>query len=276
MKLSCLPVSMFSEFLTGKLDIAKWGAMARDVGYDGFDISCMFVKNHTATYLDEVRKGIAGAGIPLVMVTGYPDFTHPDAGQREREAAYLENDMALTAQLGGKYLRVLAGQNHPELSREQGIKFAVEGLRKAGKAAERHGVTLVYENHAKPGAWHYIDFSFPPDIFLAVLDGIRDTPVMVNFDTGNATAEYAEPGQEVKLLERIGDKLATIHVADMKAAGVFQPVLVGTGATPFGEIFGYLKRKGFDGWLCIEEAGNMGMDGVKRAHDNVRNAWEKA
>ncbi|MCL2001071.1 MAG: sugar phosphate isomerase/epimerase [Planctomycetes bacterium] len=276
MKLSCLPVSMFSDFFTGELDIPKWGTLARNVGFDGFDISCMFVKYHTAVYLDELRKGITEAGIPLVMVTGYPDFTHPDPAQREREAAYLENDMALTAQLGGKYLRVLAGQNHPEINRAEGVRLAIAGLRQAAAAASRHGITLVYENHAKPGAWHYIDFSFPPELFLEILDGIRDTEVMVNFDTGNATAEYADPRQEVKLLEKIGDKLATVHVSDMKAPGVFQPVLVGSGVTPLGEIFACLKEKGFADWLCIEEVSGMGMEGVKKAHDNVRNAWEKA
>lgn len=276
MKLSCLPVSLFAEFAQDRLDIPKWAALARDVGFDGFDISCMFVKNHTATHLDELRKQIDAVGIPLVMMTGYPDFTNPDPQQRLREAAYLENDMALTAQLGGKYLRVLAGQNHPGLDRKQGVALAVEGLRRAAAAAERHGVVLTYENHAKPGAWHYIDFSFPPEIFLDVFNGIRDTSVMVNFDTGNATAECAAPHGEVDLLAKVVDKVATIHVADMKERGKFLPTLVGTGATPFGEIFGFLKKHGFDGWLCIEEAGGMGMDGVKKAHDFVRNAWEKA
>ena len=273
MKLSCLPVSIFSDFATDKLDIGKWGEAARDIGFDGFDISTLFIKNHTPTYLDETKKRIAAAGIPLVMVTTYPDFTHPDAKQRAREAVYLERDMAVTAELGGRYLRVLAGQAHPGVERKRGVDLAVEGLRKAAVAAEKHGVTLVYENHDKPGAWHYIDFSFPPDIFLDVYKGIKDTSIRVNFDTGNATAESAQPGDEVKLLSKVIDSVATLHVCDMKERGKFSPTLVGTGVTPLADIFSFVKKKGFDGWFCIEEAGGMGMDGVRKAHAHVRAVW---
>ena len=276
MRLSCLPVSIFGMFTDGELDIGKWAVIARDTGFDGFDISTMFIKNHTPTYLDEVKRRIGDAGLPLVMVTAYPDFVHPDPAQRLREAAYLERDMAVTAELGGKYLRVLAGQAHPGLDRDAGVALAVEGLRKAAERARQYGITLVYENHAKPGAWHYIDFSFPPDIFIDVFEGIRDTDVMVNFDVGNATAEASQPGDELRLLERVIDKVATLHVCDMKELGKFTPTLAGTGVTPLAELFAFVKKSGFDGWFCIEEAGGMGLEGVKKAHDHVRAVWERA
>ncbi|MGI6298520.1 MAG: hypothetical protein ACOX1T_04905 [Saccharofermentanales bacterium] len=47
---------------------------------------------------------------------------------------------------------------------------------------------MLYEDHAKPSAWDYIDFSYPPDIFLAVYEGIKDTGIKINFDIGNITA----------------------------------------------------------------------------------------
>ncbi|MDR2390160.1 MAG: sugar phosphate isomerase/epimerase, partial [Planctomycetota bacterium] len=241
-----------------------------------FDISVMFIKNHTPTYFREVRAGLDAIGLPLVMATAYPDFTHPDPAQRRREAAYLEADMAATIQLGGRYLRVLAGQNHPGVGRARGVATAVDGLRRAARAAEEMGLTLVYENHAKPGAWDYIDFSFPPDIFLEVFEGIRDTPVMVNFDIGNATAECAQAGGELELLRKVIDKVATLHVCDMREQGRFTPTLLGTGKTPIGSIFSYLKEHGFDGWFCIEEASNQGIEGARKAHDFARRAWENA
>ena len=276
MKLSCLPVSIFAMFTEGKLDIGQWAVIARDTGFDGFDISTMFIKNHTPTYLSEVKAKIADAGLPLVMVTAYPDFVHPDPAQRIREAAYLERDMAVTAELGGKYLRVLAGQAHPGIDRDKSVALAVEGLLRAGERAREYGITLVYENHAKPGAWHYIDFSFPPDIFLDVFQGIKESGVMVNFDVGNSTAEASRPGDELRLLEKVADKVATLHVCDMKELGLFSPTLVGTGVTPLTELFAYMKKRNFDGWLCIEEAGGLGLDGVKKAHDHVRATWDKA
>ena len=276
MQLSCLPVSMFGEFLDGRLDIGKWAVLARDVGFDGFDVSVMFVKNRTATHLEEVKRKIDGAGLPLIMVTSYPDLTHPDAGQRRREAAYLEADMALTAQLGGRFLRVLAGQAHPGLERGRGIGYAVEGLRRSAEAAGEYGVTLVYENHAKPGAWSHIDFSFPPDIFLEVADGVRDTGIKINFDIGNATAECRDEEGVMELLQNVVDRIATLHVCDMREYGRFTPTLLGTGVTPTARIFSYLKRIGFDGWFCIEEAGNRGMDGVRQAYLHARTTWDQS
>ncbi len=276
MQLSCLPVSLFPDFAAGAYDIASWGEEARRIGFDGFDISALFIKNHTPTYLAELKAAVDSVGIPLVMTCVYPDFTHPDAAQRAREAAYLANDIAVVSELGGKYLRVLAGQAHPGLTREDGVRRAVEGLTAAAKVAEQFGPTLVYENHAKPGAWHYIDFSFPPDIFLDVFRGIRETPVRLNFDIGNATAEASAEGDELKLLAQVIEKVETLHVCDMKERGVFSPTLAGTGVTPIRELFAFARANGFDGWLCIEEAGNLGLDGVRRAHDHIRETWEKA
>lgn len=276
MNLSCLPVSLFPDFASGKYDIVSWGGEARRIGFDGFDISALFIKNHTPAYLTELRKNIDSIGIPLVMTCVYPDFTHPGARQRAREAAYLANDIATVSELGGKYLRVLAGQAHPGLKREEGVRRAVEGLTAAAKVAEQFGPTLVYENHAKPGAWHHIDFSFPPDIFLEVFAGIKNTAVRLNFDIGNATAEAASEGDELKLLAKVIEKVETLHVCDMKQRGVFSPTLVGTGVTPIRDLFAFARAHGFDGWLCMEEAANQGLDGVRRAHDFIRETWEKA
>jgi sugar phosphate isomerase/epimerase len=267
---------MFGEFLDGRLDVGKWAVLARDTGFDGFDVSVMFVKNRTPVHLEEVKRKIEAAGLPLIMVTSYPDFTHPDAGQRRREAAYLEADMALTAQLGGRFLRVLAGQAHPGLERERGIGYAVERLRRSAETAREYGVTLVYENHAKPGAWSYIDFSFPPDIFLEVAAGVRDTGIKINFDIGNATAECRDEEGVMELLQKVVDQTATLHVCDMREYGKFTPTLLGTGVTPTARIFSYLKRIGFDGWFCIEEAGNRGMDGVRQACLHARTVWDRA
>ncbi len=119
-------------------------------------------------------------------------------------------------------------------------------------------------------------FSFPPDIFLDVFAGIKDTSVRLNFDVGNSTAEASVEGDEIRLLSKVIDKVETLHVCDMKERGRFSPTLVGTGVTPLRELFTFIREHGFDGWLCIEEAGGLGMDGVRKAHDYVREVWESS
>ena len=49
MKISCLPVSIFGDVCSGKMDIVDWAREAKSMGYDGIDISIMFLENRTPT-----------------------------------------------------------------------------------------------------------------------------------------------------------------------------------------------------------------------------------
>jgi sugar phosphate isomerase/epimerase len=238
---------------------------------DGIDISLLFVENHSPAYLAKLKRGLAEAEMPLVMATTYPDFTHPDPAQRGREMDYLRRDIALASELKVRYLRVLAGQAHPGTGRAEGLQWAVENLALAAEAARKHGVRLLFENHAKPAAWDYYDFSYPLGIFLQICEALRGTGIGLNFDTGNVAAQGLDP---LSILEKVYDRVETIHVSDMAQAGKFQPAAIGTGAVRFREIFRYLKSRGFDGWLCIEEASRAGSDGIRRTVDFTRQTWD--
>jgi sugar phosphate isomerase/epimerase len=271
MKVSCLPVSLFGEITEGKISVKQWAQTARESGLDGFDISTLFINNHTPVYLEQIKSDIESENLPLVMMTTYPDFTHPDPLQREREVDYLNCDIAVASYLGVKYIRVLAGQAHPETPVDKGIEWAVENLRKAACTAKKYGVTLVYENHAKPGSWDYVDFSYAPLIFMEILEGIKDTGIGINFDTANTLAYGEDP---IPFLNRIVDRVVTVHAADTGVRGELKHVLLGTGVVPFRDIFSVLKQRGFDGWICIEEGSNTGMSAFKKAGDFVRKTWE--
>ena len=273
MKISCLPVSLFGEICDGKMDIVQWARKARELGYEGIDISIMFLKNRTPTYLNKLKSELAQIGMPIVMMTTYPDFTHPDPLQRQRELDYLISDVALASEIGIQYLRILAGQAHPEMGVEQGIEHVIDNFRKIAPYGKQYGVELLFEDHAKPGAWDYVDFCFPPDIFLRICQGIRDTGIKLNYDTGNITA-YG--GDALEVLRKVVDMVEVIHVSDMAEKGRFSPTVIGTGVVPNREVFSFLKQHGFDNWLCIEEASGKGLDGIKIAHDFVRSAWNDA
>lgn len=273
MKLSCLPVSLFSDIIDKKMPLGDWFDLAQSCGLDGVDISMNFIQCHSATYIKNMRKLFDSKPLPVVMCTTYPDFTHPDKAQRERELYYFIADIALCKELGIQYLRVLAGQAHPETAIDDGIRWAVENIRRCADYADRMGVKLVYEDHGKPGAWDYIDMTFPPELFLRVVDGIWDTSVGINFDIGNITAAGADP---VPILKQILPKVETIHVTDMAALGKFAPVLIGTGVVPLKECFHVLKEGGFDKWVCIEEASYTGEAGIRAAVNTTRKLWEEA
>ena len=169
MKLSCLPVSLYEEIFSGQKSVGDWVRLAADLGLDGIDFSIKFFPDRETKVLDALNEEIQRAGLELCMLACYPDFTHSDASQREREIEQMKAELRLAATLGARFVRVTAGQNHPGLRREDGVRWAVEGLRHALDEAERLGVSLAYENHTKGAPWQYWDFSQPAAIFLEIL-----------------------------------------------------------------------------------------------------------
>jgi sugar phosphate isomerase/epimerase len=119
-----------------------------------------------------------------------------------------------------------------------------------------------------------MDFSNPPHIFLEIARQIKDTSIGINFDTANILV--AGEDKTIEVLDKVIDKVKTIHVAETGTKGKMDPVPLGAGIVPFREIFSYLKSKNFDGWLCLEEWGNKGVDGVREAVGFVKETWEKA
>lgn len=272
--MSCLSVSLFPAIVNNEMTIKEYARFCKSQGLDGFDLGSILLKSHTPKYVKQLKKEIEQVGISLVMVTAYPDLTHPEALQREREFDFLVHDIALASALGAKYLRVTAGQAHPGVSAEEGIKWAIESLKKAAAVSDKYGITLVYENHGKPGVWEYMDFSNRPEIFLQIAKGLKETSIGINFDTANILVAGYETTLEV--LEEVFEKVLTIHVAETASAGKMDPVALGTGLVPFREIFHYLKEKKFNGWLCLEEFGNNGTEGVQKAIEFVRRTWNEA
>lgn len=264
MKLSILPVSLFSDIIAGKISIAEWAAHAQAQGTDGYDISNMFIPNHTATLINRLKEERKAAGVTIqpVLVCCYPDFTHPDPMERERQIDYLKRDIALVSGLGFQYLRITAGQNHPGLTLADGAKRCVDCFARVSETAAKYGVRLVFENHSKPGAWPLIDFSFNPDAFLAVVEQMKDLPIGINFDTANAVACGANPRE---LLQAVIHKVWTVHLNDTATVGKWTPIGLGKGLVDFDAVFDVLTKHRFDGWICIEEASGNGWQGINAA-----------
>ena len=101
-------------------------------------------------------------------------------------------------------MRIVAGQAHKGLNSNEGIRWVIENFKSASIVAEKYGIKLLYENHTKPGAWKYIDFSQPTEIFLEIAEGIKDTSIGINFDTANTIAYGDDP---IPVLEQILDRV---------------------------------------------------------------------
>ncbi len=255
------------------MTVAEWARMGAGLGLDAIDLSILFVPERTLASATILRRQIEAEGMHVTMVTTYPDFTHPDRAQRARELALEQEAIAVAAEIGAQLVRVTDGQAHPETGIEEGVEWAIEGLTQLVESTRSSGVTLAFENHAKPGAWTYTDFSQSPDIFLRIYAGTAPCGLKINFDTGNASAFAADP---VALLKQLLPRVVSIHASDTALKGELRHVLLGTGVTPYHDLFQCLKSAGWDGWVCMEEASYQGRDGVEAAARFVRQAWLEA
>jgi sugar phosphate isomerase/epimerase len=273
MRLSCLPVSFFAEIIDGRMPVAEWARMGQALGLEAIDLSILFVRPRTVAQAHLLRRQIEDAGSRVAMITTYPDFTHPDAAQRKKELNVAIETVHIAEAFGAELIRVTAGQAHPATRRAEGVGWAVEGLSRLVEAVRGARVRPVYENHAKPGAWEYTDFSTPPDVFLEIARGTAPAGLGINFDTGNAAAFAADP---LAMLDQVIDRVVSVHVADTATFGELKPVPIGTGIAPIAATFERLAAFGWDGWLCMEEASFQGQAGIDAAARFVRTAWQRA
>ena len=272
MKLSCLPVSLYDDIFTGKSSVTDWIQYGAELGLDAVDFSIKFFPKRDTGTIKQTRTALEKYNITPGMIACYSDFTHPDPAQRAQELTDLKADIALAKALGVEFLRVTAGQNHPGTERAAGVQWVADGFRRALDAAEKHGITLAYENHTKGAPWDYWDFSQPTEIFLEILDALSDTPLGVCFDTANPLVLSEDV---LALLEQVVHRIVVVHIFDLREVGVFEPVRVGTGASPIPQVFSRMRQAGYDGWLSIEEASRSGQKGFMQSIAFVRETWQQ-
>ncbi|MDE0427754.1 MAG: sugar phosphate isomerase/epimerase [Candidatus Poribacteria bacterium] len=273
MKLSCLPVSLYDDIFSGKSSVANWIQFGAELGLDAVDFSIKFFPERDAATLNHTITALEKFDVRPCMLACYSDFTHPDPTQRQQELVNLKADIELAKTLGAKFIRVTAGQNHPGVERTSGVEWVIDGFRRALDTAESHGITLAYENHTKGAPWDYWDFSQPTEIFLEILNALSDTPLGVCFDTANPLVLNEDV---LALLDEVVARVVVLHIFDMREAGKFEAVRVGTGASPIPEVFSRMRRAGYDGWLSIEEASRLGKEGFTESIAFVREAWQRA
>ncbi len=273
MKLSCLPVSYFGEIIDGKMTIEQWIQEAKSLELDGIDLSVLLLKSTEPEYLKGIKKKIESSDLDLVVVNTYPDFTHPDSDEREKQFSKTKKEIMTACQLGAKMVRITAGQAHPETSRDNGLVWAVEALKRLSEETSCCDIKLAFENHSKPGIWDYSDFCLPTEIFLEIAEKLKDTSIGILFDTANPLVYGDDP---TGILEQVIDRVICVHIADTKEVKKLAPVVIGTGVVDFSAIFSKLKQFNYTGWFSIEEASNQGQTGVTKAVKFVRRSWENA
>ena len=224
------------------------------------------------------------------MICCSPDFTHPDPAFRIAQIEQEKRWIDMTAVLGGQFCRVLSGQRRPEVSREDGIRYAAECIEACLEYATANGVTLTLENHYKDNYWKFPEFAQKMDVFCDLVQRIESPHFGVNYDPSNTILAGEDP---LELLRRIKRRVVTMHASDRYLAeGTIADLRreedsvgyakrlrhgeIGKGLNNYDAIFSELRSVGFDGWISIED-GVEGMEQLRQSaaflRDKIQTYW---
>ena len=121
-------------------------------------------------------------------------------------------------------------------------------------------VWVAYEDHYKDYFWERPDFSQRGEIFLEIVNRLRDTSFKINFDFGNPVMIGED---SIALLRPVVDRVVNVHCSD-RFQGEYPHQIAGKGSVNFPAGFRILHEAGYDGWLSSEYNGNQGLEGLKQ------------
>ena len=285
LQLSAFPKCYLDDIAgTRTMTVFDWIHMARDLDADGLEMYEGFFTSLEPAYLDQVGSAIHAAGFAMPMLCCSPDFTNPDAGERQRAVDHEAAMIAVTRRLGGPraVCRVLSGQRYPQVSREQGLEWVVAAIESLLPVAREYDIILGLENHYKDGFWRYPEFAQKQDVFLELLNAIPDRQHFgVQYDPSNALVAGDNP---VELLQAVAPRVVSMHASDRYLApgatldelrqsdGTlgYSPNLrhgvTGQGLNDYHAIFRILAAHQYRGWISLED----GMNGMEEMVESLK------
>jgi sugar phosphate isomerase/epimerase len=265
---------------TGAMSLREWIEWAATLDIDGLEFYAGFLDLADEKRWPEVREIAESHGLTIPMLCCSPDFTHPDAEFRRQQIEQEKRWITMAAVLGASFCRVLSGQRRPEVSRQDGLDYAVMSIEACLPEAENCGITLVIENHYKDNYWQYPEFAQHMDVFCELVARIDSPHFGVNYDPSNTILAGEDP---LELLARVKQRVKTMHASDRyliegtiedlrreeSSVGYAKRLrhgVIGRGLNDYDAIFRQLKPVGFDGWISIED----GEGGIGELRDSVR------
>lgn len=278
-KISVFPKCWFDELYRGTMDYLEWLRLAATLGAEGVEHYDGFFRSFDEAGIAPVRRTLAETGQISSMLCFSPDFTHPDAAERQRQIERQKQAIDLCVALGIRHCRTLSGQRFPGMTRSEGIERTVDCIRRSLDYAAEKNVVLCMENHYKDGNWKYPEFAQPEDIFLEIVGRIESPFFGVQYDPSNATVGGFDP---VAFLEKVKTRVVTMHASDRylvpgatldelrQADGSigYSDKLkhgeTGKGLNDYDAIFRILAEVGYSGWISVEDGVN-GLDELRRS-----------
>lgn len=261
-KLSWFPVSLLRAIVVEKsMTTDDWLRKAKDYGLRAVEVYYKFLGHRDLAYVESLSHSARDLGVEISMLTCSPDLTNPDSEIRRQQKSIMEMQVENAHMLGTPVVRVTAGQKHPGVSDEEGVRWVVDSVMELQGFASKPPVKIAIENHYRdPVWWEMNDFAAKADVFYKIYEELEDTPVLVNYNCATPVASGDDP---LAVLDRVMKDVVNVHAADWLPTRN-DYAAAGTGAAPFDEIFRRLAERGFSGHISVVD-GAGGEEDTRRS-----------
>jgi sugar phosphate isomerase/epimerase len=159
---------------------------------------------------------------------------------------------------------ILLPVGQPEtLTPEQARDTLVAVLKSCAPEAEKAGVTYAVENVGQA-------LARTVDNLIEIVSRVNSPACQVYYDVGNATAQGAAVGADIR---KLGKLIAMLHVKDSQRAGDRREVVVvGEGSVDWPAVASAARDTGYEGYLTLEVPGTADTadDIALRSRDALR------
>lgn len=249
-------ISIWSFY--GDWDLKQKMRIARDAGFDGFEIDVSgdgpINLDTTDAELDQIKDTAGNIGISLSgLATGMYWEYNPASNQEETRAKarqVLEKQIQSAAHLGIDTILVVPGAvgadfipGGEEIAYDKAWERATEFVRQAIPLAEEKGVSIGIEN-----VWN--KFLLSPLEMKQFIDQFESSHVGSYFDVGNVLAT----GYPEHWIPILGNRIKRVHVKDYRRAvgSVDGFVDLLSGDVNWPAVMRALSGIGYHGWVAAE------------------------
>ena len=284
MKISCTPVSAYSQFINKELDQTKYFELIASSGAEATDLVDpasygWFWQNFEKD--KAILPGLLKAnGLAVSAYATGNNFTVADPEQLTLQMNKVRNAIHDASDLGISILRIFGGY-HKTIGPEHTMDYA-EGLQRVTKCigellpeAEKCGVTLALENHGRiPGL---------PEEILYIMKYFDSKHLGICFDIANFTAfnmnEKVDAVEAYKLLKKY---IRHVHCKDWAAAPANSPRETiacacgkGNGTVPLRRLAYMMEEDKFSGCWALEYEGPT-LDGIPESLQYMKSLKDAA
>ena len=247
--------------------------LTAEIGFDGIELAAW--RPHAWPHdLDAVRrrgmKALARQNrleySAICMVQINHNIASPVAAERQDSVGYIQDCIDLAVDLECPIVVVGGGWSVQPHARKVAWEWAVEGLARASKYAEKREIILALENINRQRA----DVIVSTDDILTMIREVGSLSLRPMLDFYHLYLEGEDPLQAI---QRIGKDLAYAHFLDARRTNRSRQV-PGNGELPLINILSTLAKVGYNGWLCVEMWGDDPVDIGKQTIQHYQDLME--